>query len=33
MVYLGVSAVPAGGEELTLWTHKSADPVWSAAGQ
>lgn len=30
MIYLGVSAVPDGGEAVTLWTHKSADPVWSA---
>lgn len=31
MVYLGVSAVPDGSEAATLWTHKSADPVWKAA--
>ena len=32
MVYIGTSAVPEGGEVLTLWTHKAALPVWSADG-
>lgn len=29
MIYLGTSAVPDGGEAVTLWTHKTAEPVWS----
>ena len=32
MIYLGVSAVPDGGETVTLWTHKNADPVWRGEG-
>ena len=32
MIYLGTSDPPDGGEALTLWTHKTAEPVWSAVG-
>jgi len=30
MVYLGTRPVPAGEEASTLWSQKSADPVWRA---